>query len=538
MFVAFPQRPSSPVAAAGNLRRQVVNCVKTQTLAGSPTGSARGIFAFPRVLAAVLTVTGLWLAPVPIVWAPAEARDAPASFADLAERLLPAVVNIATTQQVPAERRRGDIPQPPPGSPLEDLFREFFGDRGDRGGRPDRPRRGTSLGSGFVVDPTGYIVTNNHVIDGADEITVLLHDDTQLKAKLVARDSKVDIAVLKVEPPNRKPMAFVKFGDSDKSRIGDWVVAIGNPFGLGGTVTAGIVSARSRDIGGQYDDYIQTDAAINKGNSGGPLFNMDGDVVGINTAIYSPTGTSLGIGFAIPSNMAKPLVEQLREFGRVRRGWIGVQIQSISEDMAESFGLDKPRGALIAGVTPNGPAEKSGLKQRDVILSFDGKDVPDSKKLPRIVADSKVGETVDVVVMRGGKRTTLKLKVGELEDSDKQQAAAKGGKAPAPKESDPPGTIEPFGVTVARLTDTLREKHGLQNAQKGVVVVKVADGSPAAEKGIKVGDLILEVAQTEVNSPTDVQNKVKELRDQKKKAAVLLVESKGDPRFVALRFQN
>ena len=511
-------------------------CVKTQTLAGSPAGGVRGLFAFPRALAAALTVTVLWLTPAPT---PAEAREAPGSFADMAERLLPAVVNIATSQQMPAERRRGDIPQPPPGSPLEDLFREFFGDRGDRGGRPDRPRRGTSLGSGFVIDPTGYIVTNNHVIDGADEITVLLHDDTQLKAKLVARDSKVDIAVLKVEPPNRKPMAFVKFGDSDKSRIGDWVVAIGNPFGLGGTVTAGIVSARSRDIGGQYDDYIQTDAAINKGNSGGPLFNMDGDVIGINTAIYSPTGTSLGIGFAIPSNMARPLVEQLREFGRVRRGWIGVQIQSISEDMAESFGLDKPRGALIAGVTPNGPAEKSGLKQRDVILTFDGKEVPDSKKLPRIVADSKVGDTVDVVVMRGGKRTTLKLKVGELEDSDKQQAAAKGsGKGPAPKESDPPGTIEPFGVTVARLTDTLREKHGLQNAQKGVVVVKVAEGSPAAEKGIKVGDLILEVAQTEVNSPTDVQNKVKELRDQKKKAAVLLVESKGDPRFVALRFQN
>ncbi|MCW5747794.1 MAG: DegQ family serine endoprotease [Alphaproteobacteria bacterium] len=505
--------------------------------AGSRNGFARGLYALPyRLLTVVAAAFVLFAAPAPLVWTPAEARDAPSSFADLAERLLPAVVNIATTQQVPAERRRGDIPQPPPGSPLEDLFRDFFGDRGNR---PDRPRRGTSLGSGFVIDPSGYIVTNNHVIDGADEITVLLHDDTQLKAKLVARDSKVDIAVLKVEPPNRKPMPFVKFGDSDKSRIGDWVVAIGNPFGLGGTVTAGIVSARSRDIGGQYDDYIQTDAAINKGNSGGPLFNMDGEVIGINTAIYSPTGTSLGIGFAIPSNMARPLVEQLREFGRVRRGWIGVQIQSISEDMAESFGLDKPRGALIAGVTPNGPAEKAGLKQRDVILSFDGKDVPDSKKLPRIVAESKVGDTVEIVVMRGGKRANLKLKVGELEDSDKQTASAKGGsKPPAPKEAEPPGTIEPFGITVARLTDTLREKHGLQNAQKGVVVVKVAEGSPAAEKGLKVGDLILEVAQVEVNSPGDVQNKVKELLDQKKKAAVLLVESKGDPRFVALRFQK
>ncbi|HJQ59807.1 MAG TPA: DegQ family serine endoprotease [Vineibacter sp.] len=499
-------------------------------------GITRGLLAPTLRLAATLA-TALVLATTPIQWTPADARDAPASFSDLAEKLLPAVVNIATTQQVPAERRRGDMPQPPPGSPLEDLFRDFFGDRG--GSRPDRPRRGTSLGSGFIIDPAGFIVTNNHVIDGAEEITVLLHDDTQLKAKLVARDSKVDIAVLKVEPPNRKPLQAVKFGDSDKSRIGDWVVAIGNPFGLGGTVTAGIVSARSRDIGGQYDDYIQTDAAINKGNSGGPLFNMQGEVIGINTAIYSPTGTSLGIGFAIPSNMAKSLVEQLREFGRVRRGWIGVQIQSISEDMAESFGLDKPRGALVAGVTPNGPAEKSGLKQRDVILKFNGRDVVDSKKLPRIVADSKVGETVDVVVMRASKEQTLKLKVGELEDGDKQTASAKGSsKPPSTKEADPPGTIEPFGITVARLTDTLREKHGLQNAQKGVVVVKVADGSPAAEKGIKVGDLILEVAQSEVNSPTDVQNKVKELREQKKRAAVLLVESKGDPRFVALRFQN
>ncbi|MBL8674645.1 MAG: DegQ family serine endoprotease [Rhodospirillales bacterium] len=491
---------------------------------------------------AVALVAGLWLAGAPGPVPRAEAREAPASFSDLAARLLPAVVNISTTQQIPQQdRRRGELPQAPPGSPLEDLFRDFFGDRPGEGGRGERQRRGTSLGSGFIIDGSGYIVTNNHVIEGADEITVHLHDDTQLKAKLVGRDKEIDIAVLKVEPPGRKPLPSVKFGDSDKMRIGDWVVAIGNPFGLGGTVTAGIVSARSREIGGKYDDYLQTDAAINKGNSGGPLFNMDGEVIGINTAIFSPTGTSLGIGFSIPSNIATGLVEQLREFGRVRRGWIGVQIQSISEDMAEALGLDKARGALVAGVTPTGPSDKAGLRQRDVILSFNGRDVLDSKKLPRIVADSKVGETVDMVVMRGGKRTTLKIKVGELDDGEKQTASAGPGGSgkPAPKpEAEPPGTVEPFGVTVARITEQLREKHQLGDAQKGVVVIRVAPGSPAAEKGIKVGDLILEVAQSAVNTPSEVLAKVKELREQKKKAAVLLVETRGDPRFVALRFQN
>ena len=312
------------------------------------------------------------------------------------------------------------------------------------------------------------------------------------------------------------------------------MVAIGNPFGLGGTVTAGIISARAREIGGRYDDYIQTDASINKGNSGGPLFNMDGDVIGVNTAIFSPTGTSLGIGFSIPSNIAMSVASQLREFGRVRRGWIGVQIQGVSEDMVEPFGLDKARGALIAGLTPNGPAEKGGLKQRDVVLSFNGKEVTDSRKLPRIVADTRVGDTVEVVVQRAGKRQTVRVKVGELEEPDKQVASAPGGRPPSQRrDPDPPGKIEPFGLTVSRLTDQLREKFNLGDAQKGVVVIAVADGSPAAQKGIKVGDLVLEVAQQEVSSPSEMKAKVDDLVKNKKKAAVLLVESKGDPRFVA-----
>ena len=467
---------------------------------------------------------------------PAVARDASATFADIAEKLLPAVVNIATTQAVPADRKPRDIPQAPPGTPLDDLFKEFFK---DRAGPQDRERRATSLGSGFVVHPDGYIVTNNHVIEGADEITVQLHDDTQLKAKLIGRDTKIDIAVLKVEPPNKKPMAFVKWADSDKTRIGDWVLAIGNPFGLGGTVTAGIVSARAREIGGQYDDYLQTDAAINKGNSGGPLFDMAGDVVGVNTAIFSPTGTSLGIGFSIPSNIARNLAEQIREHGRVRRGWMGVQIQAVSEDMIETFGLDKARGALIAGVTPGGPAEKGGLKQRDVVLTFAGKDVTDSRKLPRIVADANVGDTVDVIVQRTGKRVTLRIKVGELPEGDKTLTSTKPGDKPVPpKDADRPGTVEPFGMTVSRITDQLREKYQLAENQKGLVVVAVADGGPAASKGIKPGDVVVEVAQQEVTSPADMKAKVEELQKQKKKAAVLLIDTKGDPRFVALRLEK
>ncbi|HJS32758.1 MAG TPA: Do family serine endopeptidase, partial [Alphaproteobacteria bacterium] len=315
-------------------------------------------------------------------------------FADLAERLLPAVVNISTTQTVrqdrnqqqgpqqgpQGERRRGpEVPQFPPGSPFEEFFREFF----DRQGRPDAPpRRTQSLGSGFVIDSTGYVVTNNHVIAEADEIKVILHDDTQLAAKVIGRDPKTDLAVLKVEPS--KPLTAVKFGNSDQTRVGDWVVAIGNPFGLGGTVTAGIVSARARDINaGPYDDFIQTDASINRGNSGGPMFNLAGEIIGINTAIYSPSGGSVGIGFAIPANLAKPVIDQLRVSGKVRRGWLGVQIQSVTDEIAESLGLNKARGALVARVTENSPAAKGKIESGDVILKFDGKDVTEMRRLPR-----------------------------------------------------------------------------------------------------------------------------------------------------------
>ena len=279
------------------------------------------------------------------------------SFAELVDKLMPTVVNITTTQNVPQQGPRlRDMPQLPPGSPFEELFKEFF----DKRGGEEQKRRGTSLGSGFVIDGDGYIITNNHVIQGAEDITVILRDDTQLKAKLIGSDSRIDVALLKVEPPNKKPLPAIKWGDSDKARVGDWVIAIGNPFGLGHSVTAGIISARGRSLNDSLDDYLQTDAAINKGNSGGPLFNADGEVIGVNTAIYSPSGTNAGLAFSIPSNLVKQVADQLREFGRVKRGWIGVSYQSVTDDIADSFGLDRARGVLVANVAADGPAAKAG----------------------------------------------------------------------------------------------------------------------------------------------------------------------------------
>ncbi len=327
-----------------------------------------------------------------LVFAPAAiARPAPDSFADLAAKLLPAVVNISSTTEVKTASGP-DMPMFPPGSPFEQFFKDFMNRHrpGGGGGSDQQPppdeRRMQSLGSGFIIDASGLVVTNNHVIEGADEITVTLQDNTSLKATVVGRDTAGDIALLKVH--SDKPLPALQFGDSTAMRIGDWVLAIGNPFGLGGTVTAGIVSARGRDIHeGPYDDFIQTDAPINRGNSGGPLFNMDGQVIGINTAIYSPSGGSIGIGFAIPANMAKMDVDQLRQFGHPRRGWLGVRIQEVTPDIAESLGLHPSSGAMVAGVNPNGPADKAHLRNGDVILQFNNQDVKDMRALPRIVAD-------------------------------------------------------------------------------------------------------------------------------------------------------
>ena len=489
-----------------------------------------GYFIGVSRAAALAAVTAFAVALVP----PAEARDAPQSFADMVDKLLPTVVNITTTQNVPQQGPRlRDMPQLPPGSPFEELFKEFF----DRRGGDQQQRRGTSLGSGFIVDGDGYIITNNHVIQGAEDITVILRDDTQLKAKLIGSDSRVDVAVLKVEPPNKKPLPSVKFGDSDKVRVGDWVIAIGNPFGLGHSVTAGIISARGRALGNEsLDDYLQTDAAINKGNSGGPLFNAEGEVIGVNTAIFSPSGTNAGLAFSIPSNLVRQVADQLREFGRVKRGWIGVSYQSVTDDIADSFNLDRARGVLVANVVADGPAAKAGLKRNDIIVNFAGQDVPDLRRFPRIVANARVGSTVDVVVWRQGKEQSFKLKIGEQEEPEKQNASAQATpKKPADPDQAVSSSIEQLGLTLQKISDQLREKYGLSDNAKGVVITKVAANSPAAEKQLQAGDVILEVDQKAVTTPQEVSEIVAKLQAQKKRSVLLFVERQGDPRFAALR---
>ena len=467
--------------------------------------------------------------------APAYARAAPDSFADLAARLLPAVVNISSSQTVQA-RNRGpggpEVPLFPPGSPFEQFFKDFLNRNrpgGPGGGETPQPeRRLQSLGSGFIIDPSGLVVTNNHVIEGADQITVTLQDNTTLKATVVGRDETGDIALLRVKPD--KPLPSVPFGDSDHSRVGDWVLAIGNPFGLGGTVTAGIVSARGRNIHqGPYDDFIQTDAAINQGNSGGPLFNMDGQVIGMNTAIYSRSGGSVGIGFSIPANMVKNVVEQLRDFGHPRRGWLGVRIQQVTPDIAESLGLKEPTGAMVAGVNDGGPADKAKLLNGDIILRFNNEDVKDMHALPRIVAESEVGKTVPVVVWRNGKDVTLQATLAEKPD-DVQAAATTTAKPDTTR----PTAIAGLGLKLAPISPELRDKYQLNADQKGVVITDVTPNGPAAERGVKPGDVIVEVQQGEVGTPADVQQRVDSVRKENRKSVLMLIQRQDGLQWVPL----
>jgi serine protease Do len=482
----------------------------------------RSLVSGARASAGLLLVASLLLT-VPV--APAAARG-PESFADLAEKLLPAVVNISSTQVSKERAQRGpEVPQFPPGSPFEEFFRDFL----DKN-RPDAPpRRVTSLGSGFIIDPAGFVVTNNHVIEDADEITVILQDNTNLKAKLVGRDTKTDVALLKVQYD--KPLPFVKFGNSDKARVGDWVIAIGNPFGLGGTVTAGIVSARARDINsGPYDDYLQTDASINRGNSGGPMFNTDGEVIGINTAIFSPSGGSIGIGFAIPSALAHTVVDQLKQYGVTKRGWLGVRIQTVTDDIAENLGLPKAHGALVAGATEGGPAEKAGIQPGDVITMFDGKDVPDMRRLPRIVAETPINKETTINVWRKGKDVQLKVKVGELKEDEAQ---AKGDDAPAPDAS-PRETASVLGLTLSALTPGLRDRFKLDPGTKGVIITQIAQNSPARGQGLSPGDIILEAASKKVGSPKEVVAAVEDAKAKKRKSVLLMVEGQNGQNFVVL----
>jgi serine protease Do len=469
----------------------------------------------------------------PAFAAPAQMRG-PDAISDVAEAVIDAVVNISTKQTI--DMSKDTMPQLPPGSPFEEFFEEFFKNRhgqgGENGATPS-PRRVNSLGSGFIIDPSGIVVTNNHVIADADEVDVILNDGTTMRAEILGRDTKTDLALLKVKPPH--PLKSVKFGDSDKLRLGEWVIAIGNPFSLGGTVTAGIVSARNRDIqSGPYDNYIQTDAAINRGNSGGPLFNLNGEVIGVNTAIISPSGGSIGIGFAIPSKTVVDVIDQLREFKEVRRGWLGVRIQQVTDEIAESLSVKPPRGALIAGIDDKGPAKPAGIEPGDVVVKFDGKDIKEMRDLPRIVADTPVGKAVDVVIIRNGQELTKTVKLGRLDEGEKQAALTPKKDTPGEK----PVVKKALGLDLANLTDELRKKNNIKDKVKGVLITGVDANSPAADKHLMPGMVIAEVQQQPVTSAADLQSRIEKLKKDGKKAVVLLVVSPdGDPSFVALSLQ-
>jgi len=455
---------------------------------------------------------------------PALAQRGPKSVAPVAEKLIDAVVNISTTQTTKGPKGL-PLPELPKGSPFDDLFQDFFNHNG-----PRVPRTVSSLGSGFVIDgKEGLVVTNNHVIADADEIVVNFHDGTKLKVdKIVGRDKNSDLALLKVTP--KTPLVDVKFGASSVLRVGDWVMAIGNPFGLGGTVTVGIISAKQRDINtGPYDDYLQTDASINRGNSGGPLFNMDGEVIGVNTAIISPTGGSIGIGFAIPSDTAVNVIEQFKRYGETRRGWLGVNLQAITDDIADTLGAPAGKGALVASVTAGGPAAKAGIKPGDVIMRFDDREIASMRGLPRIVAETPIGKSVDVDLIRQGKQLSLKVEIGRLveDDASSSQEAA--------TEPDEPEPLSLLGLQLEVMTDELREKYGIDKSVSGVIVTDVDQDSAAAKKDIKPGDVIVEAAQDEVATPEDVEKSINKVLRSGRKAVLLRIEdAKGDLRFVAV----
>ena len=454
------------------------------------------------------------------------AQARPDSFADLAEKFSPAVVNITTSTVV--AQGAGPSPIVPEGSPFEDFFRQFR-ERGENG---DRPRRTSALGSGFVISEDGFVVTNNHVIESADEIIIEFYSGKELEAKVIGTDPKTDIALLKVETD--EPLAYVSFGDSDVARVGDWVVAMGNPLGQGFSVSAGIVSARNRALSGTYDDYIQTDAAINRGNSGGPLFNLDGEVIGVNTAILSPNGGSIGIGFSMASNVVTRVVNQLKEYGETRRGWLGVRIQDVTSDVAEAIGLEKVAGALVTDV-PEGPAAEAGMASGDVIMSFDGKEVADTRGLVRQVGNTEVGKTVRIKVFRDGKTQTLKVTLGRREAAEGAVPVAQPG---GESDSDEPQQTELLGLTIGVLDDETRSALELDSSATGLVVRDVNELSEAYEKGIRAGDLIVEAGQEKLNGLDDLNDRITAAKDAGRKSILLLVRRAGDPRFVALSLEE
>ncbi|MGF1621470.1 MAG: Do family serine endopeptidase [Rhodomicrobiaceae bacterium] len=479
------------------------------------------------VIAMLAVALCLTFAAIPLGYGAAHARG-PQSVADIADPLKAAVVNISTTQRL-KEVQEVPLPEIPKDSPFEEFFQDFFNRDG-----PGSGQRSNSLGSGFVIDASGLIVTNNHVIEGADEITAVFTDGTKLKVvEVVGRDAKTDLAVLRVEPP--KPLSAVKFGDSEKMRVGDWVMAIGNPFGLGGTVTVGVVSATRRDIqSGLYDEFLQTDASINRGNSGGPLFNMDGEVIGVNTAIISPTGASIGIGFAVPSNTVAQVFDQLKTFGETRRGWLGVRIQTVTDEIAESVGLEASGGALVASVIEGGPAANAGLEVGDIVVSFDGQDVTAMRQLPKIVAQTAIDKEVEVVVLRKGERMTFKITVGRLDEGGAEAAkpeaeGEKGGALDAqPKKSS-------LGITFSPITDELRSRYAIDRGVTGVVITEIDPEGPAADKEVQPGNVVIEITHQKVGSPEEVTTRLETLRKLKRRNALLTVaDSGGELSFVAI----
>ena len=501
---------------------------------------------FGSVVLAALLASAAALSPQA-----ATAQQSPAvshvpGFEDLAARLLPTVVNVSTTGKIkpslpgqgPAQGQLPPMPELPPGSPFEQFFKDFYDQY--QSGKPPADQKISSLGSGFIIDAAnGYIVTNYHVIKDADDIKVILSDDTSLSAKLVGSDDKTDIAVLKITPT--APLTAAVWGDSDTARIGSWIVAIGDPFGLGGTVTTGIVSARQRDINaGPYDQFIQTDAPINRGNSGGPMYNQNGEVVGINTAIFSPSGGSVGIGFAIPSNLARPVVEQLIKFGQTRRGWLGVRIQEVTPEIADSLGLGKPRGALVSSVTPRGPAEKAGVKSGDIILKFNDTAVKDMRTLPLLVAQSEIGKKATLTLWRKGKEETVPVDLGQLEKaeaaSQEEDQQAQGGPTggAASKITD----VASLGIGLTALTDDLHNAYKIPKSVKGAAIVAVKEDSLAAEKDLEVGDVISEIDQQEVTSPAQAAQKIADAQKLGHTSVLLFVARGDDMRFVALKFKK
>lgn len=484
---------------------------ETATLTHRQTNPMRALAALVFGLALVLAQTMVANAKMP------------ESFADLADQVSPAVVNITTSTTV-AGIDRGPRPIVPEGSPLEDFFKDFL-DRQEDG---QRPRRSSALGSGFVISEDGYLVTNNHVIDKADEIEIEFFSGKKLQATLIGTDPKTDIALLKVE--SDKPLPFVKFGDSDAARVGDWVVAVGNPLGQGFSVSAGIVSQRGRALSGAYDDFIQTDAAINRGNSGGPLFNVEGEVIGVNTAILSPSGGSIGIGFSMASNVVTKVVDQLKEFGETRRGWLGVRIQDVTEDVAEALELASAKGALVTDV-PEGPGMDAGIEAGDVITTFDGSEVTDTRELVRLVGNTTVGKAVRVVVIREGKSETLKVTLGRREEAEATAVPVALDKSDVEEK-------EVLGVTVAVLNEDLRTQLGLDEALEGLVVKSVDESSDAYEKGLRAGDLIVEAGQQKIATIVDLEERVDAAKDAGRKSFLMLIRREGDPRFVALSLEE